>query len=182
MEGFQPSLNIKFWSTLVSKLRRIMASSDQLAGLTESITRKILKCFEPFPTTSLSNPDVRSWIDVLEVCIESEDPQRVVAIIRQIVEETNLRPDKAYVANYYLVPSVAAMERMLKPTGLQPSDKIFALYWAMVIQAITGELLFGDQFTDPNDGVKALAKAIQFARDPGPLRHLLALLLSLINL
>lgn len=74
------------------------------------------------------------------------------------------------------------MERMLKPTGLQPSDKIFALYWAMVIQAITGELLFGDQFTDPNDGVKALAKAIQFARDPGPLRHLLALLLSLINL
>jgi hypothetical protein len=41
------------------------------------------------------------------------------------------------------------MERMLEPMGLQPSDQIFAPYWAIVIQVITYELLFGDQFTDP---------------------------------
>jgi len=173
LEEFQPSL--KFWSTLASKLRRFAVSPNQMAELAESITLKILKCFEPFPATWSSNPDVGSWIGALKVCIESEDRQRVVAIIRQIEEETKLKPDKAYVANYYLVPSVGAMERMLTPTGLQPSDQIFAPYWAMTIQVITNELLFGDQFTDPNNGVKALTKAIQFGRVSGPLKDLLAL-------
>ena len=174
LEKFSPSL--KFWSTLASKLRRLTVSSDQMARLAESITGKVLRCFEPFPARCSSNPDVSSWIDALKICIELEDHQRVVAIIRQIVKATGLRSDKAYVANYYLVPSVAAMERMLKLTGHQPSDQMFAPYWAMAIHVITYELLLEGQFTDPNDGVKALTKAIQFSRDPGPLRHLLALL------
>lgn len=170
LETFQPSL--KFWCTLASKLRRLEGSSDQMAGLAESITRNILKCFEPFPATWSSNPDIGVWIKALEVTIESEDRQRVVAIIRQIVEETKLKPEKAHVANHYLVPSVGAIERMLKPTDLQPSDQIFAPYWTMVIQVIIYELLFGGQFTDPRNGVSALTKAIQFNRDPGPLRDL----------
>lgn len=173
LETFQPSL--KFWCTLASKLRRLEGSSDQMAGLAESITRKIFKCFEPFPATWSSNPDIGVWIKALEASIES-DRQRVVAIIRQIVEETKLKPEKSYVANYYLVPSVGAIESMLKPMGLQPSDQIFAPYWTMVIQVITYELLFGGQFTDPRNGVRALTKAIQFNRDPGPLRDLSVLL------
>jgi len=172
LETFQPGL--KFWSTLASKLRRLAVSSDQMAGLVESITHKVFKCFEPFPATWSSNPDIEPWIDAIRVLIELEDRRRIGAIIRQIVEETNLKPDKAYVANYYLVPSVGAMARMLEQTGLHPRDQIFAPYWAMVIQVITYELLFGDQFTDPDNGVRALTKAIQFSRDPGPLNYLLA--------
>lgn len=173
LETFQP--NLKFWCTLASRLRHLEGSSDQMARLAESITRKFLKCFEPFPTTWYSNPDVNAWIEALKAGIESEDRQRVEAIIRQIVEETELKPEKAYVANYYLAPSVGAMERMLKPMDLQPSDQIFAPYWTTVIQVITHELLFGGQFTDPRIGVKAvkaLTKAIQFNRDPGPLKDL----------
>ena len=143
-----------------------------MAGLAESITRKIFKYFEPFPATWSRNPDVGAWIEALEAGIESEDRQRVVAIIRQIVEETEMKPEKAYVADYYLVPSVGAMERMLKPMDLQPSDQLFAPYWTTVIQVITYELLFGGRFTDPRNGVKALTKAIQFNRDPGPLKDL----------
>ncbi|SRR5258706_2819565 len=170
LDTFQPSL--KFWYTLASKLRRLEGSPDQMARLAESITRKVFKCFEPFPATWSSNPDVGAWIDALEAGIASEDRQRVVAIIRQIVEETELKPEKAYVANYYLVPSVGAMERMLKPMDRQPYDQIFAPYWTTVIQVITYELLFGGQFTDPRNGVKAFTKAIQFNRDPGPLKEL----------
>ena len=170
LEIFQPSL--KFWCTLASKLRRLEGSSDQMAELAESISCKIFKCFQPFPATWSSSPDIGVWIMALEASIESEDHHRVVAIIRKIIEETKLKLEKSYVANYYLVPSVDAIERMLKPTGLQPSDHIFAPYWAMVIQVITYELLFGGQFTDPRNGVRALTKAIQFNRDPGPLKDL----------
>jgi hypothetical protein len=170
LETFQPSL--KLWSTLASKLRRLEGSDGRMVGLAESITRKFFKRFEPFPATWSSNSDVHSWIDALEASIESEDRQQVVAIIEHIVEETGRKPDKAYVANYYLVPSVSAIKRMLRPMGLPPSDRIFAPYWAIVIQVITYELLFGDQFTNPRKGVKALTKAIQFSRDPGPLRDL----------
>lgn len=143
-----------------------------MAGLADSINHKLFKCFEPFSGAWSSNPDVGPWIDALKACIESEDCQQVAAIIGRIVEETNLAIDKAYVANYYLVPSIGAMEKMLEPTGLQPSNQIFAPYWATVIQVIISELLFRDQFIDPNNGVKALTKAIQFSRDPGPLRDL----------
>lgn len=170
LKTFHPSL--KFWCTLASKLRCLEGSSDQMAGLAESITPEIFKSFEPFPATWSSNPDVGAWIDAIKAGIELEDRQRVVAIIGQIVEETKLKPDKTYVATYYLVPSIGAMERMLKPTDLRPSDQIFAPYWTTVIQIITYELLFGGRFTDPRNGVKALTKAIQFNRDPGPLRDL----------
>ena len=185
LETFQPSL--KFWCTLASKLRYLQGSSDQLADLAESITRKFFKYFEPFPVTWSRNPDVGAWIDALKAGIESEDRQRVIATIGQIVEATKLEHNKTFVANYYLVPSVNAIERMLmervhinitepKPMGLQPSDQIFAPYWTTVIQAITYELLFGDQSTDPRNRVNALTKAIQFNRDPGPLRDLSVLL------
>jgi len=143
-----------------------------MAGLAESITRKFFERFRPFPAAWSSNPDVGPWIDALEAGLELEDRQRVVAIIKLIAEETKLKPDKAYVANYYLVPSVFAMERMLKPKGLPPSDQTFALYWATVIRVITYELLFGNQFTDPRNGVEALTKAIQFSHHPGPLKDL----------
>jgi hypothetical protein len=170
LETFQPSL--KFWCTLASKLRRLEGSSDQMAGLADSITHKFFKRFEPFPVTWSSNPDVGAWIDALEASIESEDRHRVVAIIGQIVGATKLKLEKIFVANHFLVPSVGAIERMLKPMGLPPSDHIFSPYWTTVIQVITYELLFGDQFTDPRNGVDALTKAIQFNRDPGPLRNL----------
>jgi hypothetical protein len=146
-----------------------------MGGLAKSITRKFFEYFEPFPATWSSKPDVRSWIDALEACIELKDLRRLGTIINQIVEETNLKPDKAIIVNYYLLPSVSAIERMLKPTSLQPSDQLFAPYWAMVVQVITSELLFGDQVADQSNGVKALAKAIQFSRDPGPLGDLCVL-------
>jgi hypothetical protein len=146
-----------------------------MARLAEMVTHKFFKYFEPFPATWSSDPDVGPWIDAIKACIESEDRQRAVVTIRQIVEGSDLKPDKAYVANYYLLPSVDAMERMLEPTGLPPSDRLFAPYWAMVIRVTVFELLFGDQFTDPKNGLKALTKAIQFGRDPGPLRDLYVL-------